>query len=164
MNWNNYFKSNTFDDHNNLRFDCQLVTAVNAAIYLNNLNIQPNSNYYKKLLELGKCNYGPCINIENIWQELGIWENKRLGFLQLKNYLKSNCFLEINVWHKDTYHHSCAIVDYCKKSDACRVANFKQVTTNKGWIFFEDLMHYLTYNINHDSSKYVARNFKKLNK
>lgn len=158
--WNKYFKSNTFDEYNKMRFDCQLVNAINAAIYFYDLNIPPNSNYYKELLELGGCNFGPCFKMENVWEELGIWEDERLMSWDFKDYLKSNCFLELNVWHKDTHFHSCSIVDYAQKSDACRVTNFKQVTSNKGWIFTEDLEHYLTSNRNKSYPLFVARTFR----
>jgi len=159
--WADYIKSNSLKGEKvNHRFDCQLVTAINAAYHLKGTKIRQNSDYYLYLANLGGCEAGPCFDIKKVWKELGVWEHKRFMEYDLTDFLKPGCFIEVNIWHKSTGYHSCAIVDYVKKCDCIRVANFNEVTSTQGWMFKEDLAHYVVKNIDHSRPEFNCRTFK----
>ena len=156
-NWNNYIKENKFKES-----DCQLVTACNAYYHLTGNVIDQYEPYYEELKILAGCVAGSCINISKVWKELGICEDKRYIRIQYDEIFKENCFFEMTIWHKYYGFHSIAAVDYNKKCDALRITNFKYETSLKGWIFWEDLKHYLCLNIDGSKPKYNFRTFKLL--
>ena len=153
--WQKYLKSNSYN-----MSDCQLVTAVNANYYLTDTTIQQNSSEYRTLIDITKCKHGACISIADGWDYLGIKDDARFRWYDLDNYLFSNCFIEVNVWHKYFGYHSIAIVDYIKKASCVRVTNFKHVASTSGWIFLEDLKPHIILNPDQSEPKYECRTYK----
>jgi len=144
MLWKNYIKHNTRDDIHYA--DCQLVTAINAYYYLTSKIIKQDSDKYRELAKLSGCIHGSCINITKSYDRLGICVDKEFEWYNMHEYLKSNCFMEVTVWHKKYGFHSVSIVDYSKKTDCIRVTNFEYETSLNGWMFFEDFRPFLWSN------------------
>lgn len=142
------------------RADCQLVTAVNAHYHLTGKTIKQDTREYKKLAEMCRCCHGSCINIQKAWEYLGITEDERFSWFELKEYLEEGCFIEISIWHKRYGYHSCAIVDYESKTEAVRIANFKWETSTKGWAFLEDIKPFAVLNPDRSSPRYNGRTYK----
>ena len=153
--WEKYLKSNKCNT-----LDCQLVTAVNANYYLTGNSIQQNSAEYNTLIDITKCKHGACISIEDGRSYLGINEDIRFKSYDLNKYLFSNCFIEVNVWHKYFGYHSIAIVDYIEKASCVRVTNFKHVASTNGWIFLEDLKPHIILNPGRSEPRYECRTYK----
>ena len=145
--WEKYIDKNKFHS------DCQLVSAVNAYYYLTGITIDDNK--YEKFIDLCGCRYGSAIYIEKIYRALDM-EIKWEGSFRLYS-INDNISLpiEINVWHKRTGFHSALIIDYEPKVEAYRIANFKQITTIKGWFFREDLYQFIT-KVNGNSCKLIG--------
>lgn len=142
--------------------DCQLVTTINAYYYLTNNIIEQKSEQYKELAELGGCCYGSCLSsIKKVWSKLGIIEDKRFNINDLQLYLKPNCFIEANVWHKKYGFHSIAIVDYLDEKQKVKVTNFKYETKNN-WISLKKLKTFIVLNPNKDEPLWEFRTFKNI--
>ncbi len=158
IDWDNYIHKNSLGNQ-----DCQLVTAINACYYLTGEIVRQDSKLYKQLLKLGGCEYGSCCATKKIWKALGIWEDKRLNYYDLRKYLKKNCFIELTVWHKRHGYHSVAIVDWIKKAECIRVINFRYETSIAGWMFLEDIKPFLKLNPDRSEPRYEGRTFKVIN-
>jgi hypothetical protein len=119
--------------------ECQLITALNAHYYLTGKTINQESKKYEQLVDLVKARNGSAICIEESWGRLDIYP------FNYRRYLSGDFPLpfEINVWYKKCGFHSVCAVDYNKEVEALRVPNLKWLTTFEGWIFIEDLRHYL---------------------
>lgn len=164
MSWGNYIKRNSTGKK--YTADCQLVTAVNAYYYHLGDTIEQGSETYNELAELARCCYGSCIQIEKVWEELGIWEDQRFSsYWDMRDHLTEDCYMELNVWHKFFGYHSVAIVDYIEKAECVRVINLKHVTSTDGWIFLEDLKPHIIDNPDKSNEpRWVARTFKSTHK
>lgn len=150
--WSKYLQKNKYSE-------CQLITALNAIYYLTGEYIDQNSNEYEELVDLCMARNGAAISIEKVWDELGIEIKKTyLTSLDWESNLPP-LPLEISIWHKAYGFHSVLAVDYEPKTDAFRITNFKWATSLKGWIFNEDLYHYLMDSATHGESKYRYRLF-----
>jgi hypothetical protein len=136
--------------------DCQLVTALNASIYLHEERlIEPNSKEYLKLLEITGGNTGACINIEKSWKDLKITEKNRYNYIHSVDW--NDLPLEIKTHDEHYGFHSSCCINYVSSCEAIQVINFEYNTTSKGWIFKPNLELYL-----HDlNSEWFARSFKK---
>lgn len=128
--------------------DCQLISIVNAYYYLTS-NIITNDVYQELADECG-CVAGSCIDIKKAFKKLGLRVEEEWKFLP---NTKSVLPLEINVWHKHFGFHSILAVEYNKQVDTYRITNFRHVASNNGWIFHEDLMHYVVENPNKEGWK-----------
>lgn len=160
--------------------ECQLVTAINAYYYLTGKTIKQDSERYEGLVDLSKARHGSAINIEKVhskfgigpigysnhimdvqmdkWYEFRTFRQHHVSFTELKLPEKKEEIrlpIEVNIWHKKTGFHSVLIVDYCSKSDALQITNFRYETSVKGWIFAEDLYKYT----NDCNKKWVYRTF-----
>ena len=122
--------------------DCQLISAVNAYYYLTR-NIVSNDLYEKLADECG-CIAGSCIDMKKAFKVLDLYASKSY------NYFVDGSInvlpLEINVWHKFFGYHSILAVDWEPKTDAFKVTNFRHVSSAQGWIFSEDLYHFIVDN------------------
>jgi len=143
------------DYHNTqLYSECQLVTALNAYYHLTGKVIKQNSKRYESLVDLCGARHGSAISIDKVHKKLGLkiaklmfnpfYTDTKKGFHRIK---KIKLPLEISVWHKSVGYHSVLMVDYEPKTEACRITNFKGATNRAGWIFEEDLQHYLVTGI-----------------
>jgi len=141
--------------------DCQLVTAVNAYMYLYKKQLSQECPFYEELRILTKCLAGSCICVEKAWRKLGIAEDKRFKVEELEKFLKPNCFIEAVVWHKYHGFHSTAIIDYVKEAEVVKMLNFKYATSSGDWIFLEDLKKHLHWNIDKSSPRYCFRTYKR---
>lgn len=145
--------------HKNKYCECSLITALNAKYYLTGEYIDQNSNEYEKLVDLCMAREGSAIDIKKVWDELDI-EVKQTYLTSLDwNNILPPLPLEIFVWHKAYGFHSVLAVDYEPKTKAFRVTNFKWATNLKGWIFDEDLFHYIINNPRLSDSKCSYRLF-----
>ncbi|MCK5603388.1 hypothetical protein KAR91_16000 [Candidatus Pacearchaeota archaeon] len=137
--------------------DCQIVTAINASICLNDkLLVDPKSEKYKQLLKLTGCVSGSATCIEKAFPVLLIKEK-----IEYKTWFDidfNDLPLEIKVWRLPYGFHSICVIDYIEQCDALRVLNFDYETTVDGWIFKENLYHFIT-NV---GSSWVARSFEQL--
>ncbi len=91
--------------------------------------------------------------IPNTWDRIDVVKRRSKGIYP-KNNRKKIIFhkeklrkielpIEITVWHKRTGFHSVLIVDHCLKTECFQIANFRHVTSAKGWMFVEDLYMYI---------------------
>jgi len=164
-NWNKYLNNQKYSE-------CQLVTALNAYYYLTGeVYCKQDSDEYEKLVDECCARHGSAIGIEKIHKKLGLeiigysnhistnFENDWLTLRQIKNRKKGiypkihkpikssrgkiTLPIEITIWHKKTGYHSAIIIDHCLKTECFKIANFSQVTSNKGWMFVEDLYLYI---------------------
>ena len=100
---------------------CQLVTAINARIYLGMENISDNS--FEKLSELVSCKNGAAIGVQRTYKSLG------LDFKTFKNGIPGFAWfvenLPIGVIYKDYKYglHSALIIDV-KKQDQLKTLEF----------------------------------------
>jgi hypothetical protein len=126
---------------NKIGADCQLVTAVNAYYHLTGNTVSEEG--YSKFIKLAKCEHGSAISIEEVWKELKI--NPTTHFFSImdieKNVFREGKPVEVRTNTKHYGFHSSLIIDYEEKSDAYRVLNLNRMTSQKGWIFFEDLFY-----------------------
>ena len=68
--------------------------------------------------------------------------------------------LQANIWYKRYGHHSVAIIDYNKKTNALRVTNLKYLTSTIGWIFQEDLYPHLITNPDRSNPRWTFKHYK----
>ena len=115
-----------------------MVTAANAFYYLTGKTI--NEKLYEELADECGCVAGSCIDIMKAFKRLNLKVEEEWKYLvRGKKFLP----VEINVWHKYFGFHVILAVEYYQRVDAYRVINFRHVSSNNGWIFCEDLMHYV---------------------
>lgn len=144
----------------NLYSECQLVTALNANYYLTGEYINQDSEEYEKLVDLCLSRHGSAICIEKVWDKLNI-EVKNM-YSYMPNYDNEDdppLPLEIMVWHKIYGFHSVLAVDYEPITESLRIPNFRYVTNLNGWIFYEDLMHFVIDNADKTEPRYKYRHF-----
>jgi hypothetical protein len=127
-------------------YDCQLISAINAYYYFGGKLI--DNIEYEILVD--KCNArfsGQPLYMNRIYKDLGIKVIKKsksiLNFLNEKR-TKLQLPLEVSVWETNYGYHSVLIVDFCSKSQAIKVTNFRFITTKNGWMFLQDLYKYRT--------------------
>jgi len=96
--WQHYHNRNSgFEKYSS---NCQLVTTLNFYYYKTGNFIERDSKRYVELAELAKCNYGSCICIEKVWEELQIKIHEKINLPGLwQQYLKEKCFIELHVSH-----------------------------------------------------------------
>lgn len=143
--WKGYIKKNRTEG------DCQLVAAVNAYHFLTGKRI--TDRRYERLIDLCGCRYGSAISIEKVHADLGVEV--------LSHYhTPGNCPklpLEMNVRHKAYGNHSILAVEYEAITDSCRILNFSRATNLRGWMYAEDLNHYII--TNPDNTHWRCRSF-----
>ena len=114
--------------------ECQLISAINAAIYLNEIPILQNSIEYERLIDLVHARNGAAISIEYAHQYLRI-KSTDIGTIDLntlRNFLDNKNPVEVKVIKP--FYHSVLIIDYKKEGNyLVQVLNYKQ-TDNEGWI------------------------------
>lgn len=124
----------------NLYSECQLITALNAYYYLTGKCIRQKSKRYEKLVDLVGARYGSAINIEKVWNKLGLRVIKEGN--SLFDFKPTDLPLEYSIWHKKYGFHSTLIVNYNIEVDAVQITNFDKVTNWLGWMFKEDMYMY----------------------
>lgn len=63
------------------------------------------------------------------------YKNNKISYTPYISLLKTVILpVEAMVNHEKTGNHSCLIVDYCKRTDAVRIANFRYITSSDGWV------------------------------
>ena len=148
--WKNYL-SNILED------DCLVVALLNIKYFLQNRykkNIaiyNRDTDDYKKLVALSRLE-----DKTKLYKKLGLkvakkykslWdvqhkEIRRKNKIMFKEY-EVELPLLVRVYHKAYGLHYIALVDYEPKTDCWMILNFKMATSLEGWIFSEDLYHYL---------------------
>jgi len=145
--WENYIHRNKSDG------DCRLVSAANAYYYLTGKVV--NEKLYEKLIDDCGCRHGSCIDMKKAFRILGLCINKSY------NYFVDGSIdvlpLEINVWHKFFGYHSILAVDWELKTNAFRVTNFRHVSSASGWVFSEDLYHFIIDNPEKEKPRWKVR-------
>lgn len=122
--------------------ECQLVTIINAAIFLGESPIDPDSEEYERLVDVVKARIGAAITIDKAIEYLRLnydYIPKNLRYL--KKYLRNGYPVEIGVQHHKTGFHSCLVVD--ERNNYLKVANFRHVTSKHGWIHWNTLKKYV---------------------
>jgi len=145
--WENYIHQNRASG------DCRLVSASNAYYYLTGKIV--NEELYEKLVDDCGCRYGSCIDIKKIFDTLGLCINKSYNYFVdgSVNILP----LEINTWHKYFGFHSILAVGWEPRTKSFRVTNFKHVAATSGWIFREDLYHFIIDNPDKEKPRWKVR-------
>lgn len=126
--------------------ECQLVAAINASIFLNELPVLQNSIEYERLVDLVCARIGAAISIRYAHEYLRIICYE-LGVITLnltKKYLDDKKPIEVGVWHERVGFHSVLIIAYKKTENySVQVLNFKQVTDSEGWIEWKIFKQYI---------------------
>ena len=137
--------------------DCQVITAANIYHILTEDVV--GDEQYAQLVKLAKAEHGSAITIKDVWAELGIEPlEKFAGKWSWQNEADQPLPVELSLWHK--YHglHSAACVEYEPRTESFRIPNFRG-TSMDGWIYGEDLMHFLNPNPDLTEPRYVMRSF-----
>jgi len=97
----------------------------------------------ESLLKIAKTNG----NIKNLSKELNMKIKKRYSsfwsfWQDHKKKQKPTPFL-LSIWHKAYGHHLVSVVDYEPITESWRIPNFESTTNLEGWIYDEDLKHYV---------------------
>ena len=148
--WPSVINQNTdYKDSEKYCADCQVVTAVNAHYVLTGEQVTQNTPEYYELCELAGAVAGSAICINKVYDFLGLHTcDEAHSFLDYDyNFdgIGKDYIIEANVWYKRYGFHSVAVIDYEPHCRAFRVANFKWLTTEDGWMFYEDLSQYLRH-------------------
>jgi len=96
------------------------VTAINAAIYLGELNPPVvDSPEYERLVDLVGARHGGAGGIDRAYKYLKIKKSildfpkkKKLTWDALKVFIDEGRPIDISVWHNKTGYHSCLVIDY----------------------------------------------------
>ena len=151
--WDKYHKKNKYSEG-------QLITALNIYYYLTGKYIDQDSDEYEELTDLCRARHGSAICIEKVWNKLGIKvKYTYMNSLDWPGEKQPPLPLEINIWHKAHGFHSVAAIDYELKTDAIRIPNFRYATNLRGWIFCEDLQHFVIKNPDKEEPRYYYRRF-----
>lgn len=150
--WKGYKKQNSAG------FDCQLVTTVNAYYFLTGKTV--SEKQYNHLAVLTDCRFGSAVSIEKAWKKLGLGLLHQSTSILGKGMTHQELLpLEINVWHKSFGYHSILAVEWEPRTEAWRVTNFQHVANNEGWIFDEDLRHFVIAARNKRNHRWSYRTF-----
>lgn len=131
-----------------------MVSLTNAYYYLTRKRI--GDREYDNLADACGCVAGSCINIKPALERLGMEVKRYRVTLPVGRAVLP---LEINIWHKFCGFHSVLAVDWEPKTKAFRITNFNHVVTARGWIFHEDLMHYVILNPDKTEPRWRSRTF-----
>lgn len=141
----NYFNESEKYYLNSQKYsECQLVTAINAAIYLCELPVAQDSIEYERLVDLVRARNGSAINIELAHNYLRIISTEiTFTWNNIVKYLDKKYPVEISIWHRKIGFHSSLIIDYKAKSRNVRMLNFKYETDKKCWMKWSSLRQYV---------------------
>lgn len=93
--------------------ECQLVTAINAAIYLGQSTVDPSSEEYERLVDLSLARCGPAICVERAYTYLRI-EKKEFetfpNFEQVAQFLHEGHPIEATIRYPGGGYHSVLII------------------------------------------------------
>jgi len=131
--------------------ECQLVTALNAAVFMGLEGVEPDTTEYERLVDLIYARCGSAIMIEKAHDYLGIKrrhiKKENYNYENIKGLLEDGHPVEAHINHPKVGNHSCLIIDVCEVgrkvgrgvgSVRCvRVLNSK--TTNNTWMLWSDL-------------------------
>ena len=122
--------------------DCQVVSAVNAYHVLTGEMAYKSEKSYRALCRLAGACYGSAIRIEKVYKKLGIERQKSTYFpgTESKRFTHP---IDCTIWHVKYGYHNILIVDSAPKCNAIRVTNFEYETTTQGWMFEQNLSHFL---------------------
>ena len=121
--------------------ECQLITVLNAAMYLDDIYIDPESDEYERLVDLVGARHGSAIQINKAIDYLDLdYDFIPKHFNSVKKELKNNRPVEIGIWCLGYGFHSCLIIN--RKGSKVKIANFKK-KTNRGWIDWKELKPYI---------------------
>lgn len=122
--------------------ECQLVTAINAAICLGEPPVKQDSLEYERLVDFVAARHGSAIDIEKAYEYLKITSEMVPSTLEeIKKSIDEGRPIEITIFHDKTGAHSVLVVDYRK--DRLKVLNFHYVTTRHMWVDWEILDQYI---------------------
>lgn len=153
----NYFNEKDKYYINSQRYsECQLVSAINAAIYLNEVPVLQHSIEYERLVDLASTRHGGAIHIDLAHKYLRIIPKEIDVTLEnIKKYLNTSITnsgnpIEIGIYHKKYGTHSVLIIDYSdsyvhkqsKSTKMVRVLNL-EFTNNRWWIPWRKFRTYL---------------------
>ena len=115
--------------------ECQLITAINATIYLNELPIIQGSIEYERLVDLVCAKSGPAINIDLAHKYLRIVPTEMVfSWINITHHLDKYQPVEITVYHKKFGLHSMLIIDYKTKPRRIKALNFGRETDRKCYL------------------------------
>lgn len=130
--------------------ECQLVAAINAAIYLSELPVLSHSVEYERLVDLVSARHGGAINIELAHKYLRIIpEEIDITLENVKKYLNTSITnignpIEVGLQHKNIGLHSVLIIDYRRDPGSkVRILNLVEYTDSDWWITWRKFKTYL---------------------
>jgi len=137
-NWYEYINKN-------IAQECQLVTAINMYYFLTGKTIRQESDLYNDYCKLCGAVAGTATCIEKIYDVLGIMPDDTHIWLFDAGKFVAKLPLELAIWHKSYGYHSVCIVDYEPITKSVRIPNAKNITNLDGWMYDEDLFHFVKY-------------------
>lgn len=119
--------------------ECQLVSAINASIFLGLGSVQQYSNEYERLVDLVGARYGSAIEVKKAHEYLGLGcrplERKEISFQRVKQLLEDGHPIELGIHHKKIGNHSVLLVSSTwGNKKYVKVCNFSEETDENGWI------------------------------
>lgn len=136
-------------------FECQLVTAINAATYLGQIPVDLESEEYERLVDLVCARHGSAINIDLAYNYLRLdYRMVPASLKQIKLAIQNKTPISVTIWHPKTGFHSVLIVDF--RGERLKVCNFMKETTRHMWINWDNFKKFITRkkNINPNYGKF----------
>ena len=119
--------------------ECQIVTAINAWIYLSKSTFSNVVEHYERFVDESFARNGAAIRIEKVYEQLGLRVKSEHADFREWVYSGRKLPADFRINHPRFGLHSVSCVGYIPECDACRVMNFQCETTVDGWIFGERL-------------------------
>jgi len=93
--------------------ECQLVSAINAAVYLGEPLVDPSSEEYERLVDLVGARHGSALHIRDAVRYLRLvrYELKPISLNNLQAKTLSGHPVSVNTWHRDVGFHSVLLTD-----------------------------------------------------
>ncbi len=93
--------------------ECQLVSVINAAIYLGEPPVDPLSEEYERLVDLVGARHGAAINVRGAvsYLRLVIHEIEPITMQSIRGKVLSGDPVSVSIWHRDVGLHSVLLTD-----------------------------------------------------
>ncbi len=93
--------------------ECQLVSAINAAVHLGEPPVDPSSEEYERLVDLVGARHGSAIHIRDAVRYLRLvrYEIKPITVNNIRAKTLSGHPVSVNIWHREVGFHSVLLTD-----------------------------------------------------
>lgn len=137
--------------------ECQLVAALNAAVFLGKTPILQDSQRYECLVDMARARYGSALRMNWVYEDLFLVEHHYSGkitFSWVKRIIEKGFPIEFAIYHPNVGYHSVLVIDAIGQdkfktmihpdlgagigsfgwNEVVRVLNFRQLTGKGTWI------------------------------